>query len=231
MKRCPQCNTVFEDGMIYCKEDGTTLVNEPLPLPSDFTPEDNNAEERTVIRNEPFTVNIPPPQIPEQQPPINQVQPPVNPYSPQVKMPEANRGCFKYSMFLLIGLILGGGIALGIVGFGFYYMKDSVVENRDSNIEEASEKTPANKSDETLDDKHSKESSSADASILNGRIIKSGAILRSLPNSNADKIDTLPTDDRIEILQRKSSTSRWYEVECEHGSHGWIDGNSIEFTE
>ncbi len=235
MKRCPQCNTVFENEMIYCKEDGTTLINEPLPLPSDFTPdENNNDEERTVIRNESFTVDIPPPQMSDRQspPPMNRTQSPVNPYPPQMSPPETNRGCYKYSIFLLIGLILGGGIALGIVGFGYYYMQNSTAENQNSSIEKTAENNSVGNSDATPDDKHSeKNADAAAAGNLNGRIIKNNAILRASPSSSASRIDTLPFDDRIEIIDRKSLSSKWYEIECEHGSRGWIDGYSIEFAE
>lgn len=240
MKRCPQCNTVFEAAMLYCKEDGTPLVNEALPMPSDFSSENGEGEQETIVRNHPITVEIPHKTIPEPQPTIPQ-QPQVNPYAPnhanysQPVPPAKNRGCLKYTLILLIGLVIGGGIVLAILGIGFAYMNQSANTDPNSNAAKTVEKTPVSESKNNSVDantnKHSKPNSQINDAKLNGRIIKDAANLRSNASSRAKKIDTLPLNDRIEIVQRKSSTSKWYEIECEHGSRGWIDGYSIEFTE
>lgn len=241
MKRCPQCNTVFEDEKIFCTEDGTSLVAEAFAMPSDFSPEDQGGEQETVIRNQPINIDISNPNIPPPEQPQTIQQPLVNPYAPnpgnfsaQVP-PKPNRGCLKYSLFLVTGLLIGGGIVLGIMGIGFVYMNTSADRNRNSNIEETAQNTLTNdtkdNSNKQSTSKHSATNTNADEAKLNGRVIKSQAILRSSPSSGARIIDRLPGDDRIEIVQRKSSTSRWYQVECEHGSSGWVDGYSIEFTE
>jgi hypothetical protein len=240
MKRCPQCNSVYEDEKIYCLEDGTSLVNEAFTLPSDFSPEDQSGEQETVIRNPPLVFDISNQNIPTQQPQTQHLpKPPVNPYAPNQgnfsgQVPsKPNRGCLKYSLFLLIGLLIGGGIVLGIMSIGFVYMNNSANENKNSNISETAQNTASNRStdDKQTTGTHSEKNVNADQTKLNGRVIRNRAVLRSSPSSSAGIIDRLPKDDRIEIVQRKSSTSRWYQVECEHGSKGWIDGYSIEYTQ
>lgn len=231
MKRCPQCNSVFEDEMIFCKQDGTLLGQDGFSLPSDFLPNaETETEQETVLRYQPINIDIEKPNIPQQPQPIEQPQ--VNPYIPNhgnfppPSSPKQNRGCLKYSVFLLIGLIIGGGIVLAILGFGYFYLNKSSnanVANNNTNI-------ATNQNTKTSDNKHSQPNPNVDEKSLNGRIIRANAILRSTPNSNSKRVDTLPKNDRIEIIQRRSSTSKWYEIECEHGSRGWIDGYTIEFT-
>ena len=53
MKVCPQCSSVFGDDFLYCSNDGSVLVEENLPLPTE------DAEAETVIRRrEPIIVDF-----------------------------------------------------------------------------------------------------------------------------------------------------------------------------
>ncbi len=243
MKRCPQCNSVFEDEKIFCTEDGKPLVAETFSMPSDNSPEDHDDEQETILRYKPvdiaFSDSAPPQDQPH--PETNQTPPQVNPYAPNhanfsdKASPKESRGCLTYGFILLIGLFLGGTVVLGVFGLGYYYMNSISNQNEDSKIAEKTEKTPKTEtkktSKKTPPAKHTEKNTDIDASKLNGQIIKSRSVLRSLPNSKSKRIDSLPRNDRIQILRRKNSTSKWYEVECEHGSKGWIDGYSIKFTE
>lgn len=229
MKRCPQCNSVFEDEKAFCTEDGTALVVETFSLPSDFVPEDNDDDEQeTILRYKPEGFEISNPSIPE--------QPEVNPYAPShANTPEPqkpNRGCFKYGLILGIGSIIGGGLVLAMLGIGYVYLNSQTNGNGNANRKRTIESTPTEKPKPTpqSEKSHTKRNKNADEQKLNGRVIKSRAILRSSPDSGAKRVDRLPRNDRLEIIKRKSKTSKWYQVECEHGSRGWVDGYSIEFT-
>ncbi len=245
MKRCPQCNTVFEDEMTYCKEDGTPLVNDSMSLPSDFVPEDHDDDEQeTVLRHTPINFDISNPSVPPNQPQTSQSmpqQPQVNPYAPNhgnsipPTPPKSNRGCLKYSLFLFIGLLLGGGAVLVIMGVGFVYMNVSSNNNRPPKIEKVEKRKSENNSNRNTrrrsSKKHSEPNTEVDDSKLNGRIIRNRASLKSTPRYRSRTIDRLPKNDRIEIIRRRTPTSSWYEVRCEHGSRGWISGYAIEFTD
>ena len=71
---------------------------------------------------------------------------------------------------------------------------------------------------------------SADDEEFNGRVIASNAYVRASPSRNSDETDVLPVDDRINIERRENENSPWYFVTCEHGTSGWMHGNTIEFT-
>ena len=242
MKKCPQCNSVFEDDMRYCKEDGTTLVDEAFSMPSDFTPEDHDdGEQETVMRYKPINFDFPSPSSPPKQPQIQPAQQPqANSYAqnqnniPPQTPSKSGGGCLKYSLILMLGLLIGGGIALGMVVVGYFYLNNASNENPDTNKNIIVKNTPTteqNNNSKKSGNKHSKSNEDVDESKLNGRVIKRRASLRSSPSRSGRRIDRLPKNDRLEIIKRKSSTSKWYQVECEHGSRGWIDGYSIEFTE
>lgn len=243
MKKCPQCNSVFEDEKTFCTNDGSKLVLEELSLPSDFMPEDHDdGEQETVMRYKPINVDISDPKIPQQKPQAEPTpQPQVNQYAPNhSNLPpqtpaKPKGGCIKYSIILLIGLLIGGGIALGVVGVGYIYLNNLPNENQNTNknqnVNNNSSKNKNSNSNKKLKNKHSERNAKIEESKLNGRVIKRLGVLRSSPNNKARRIDRLPKNDRLEIIKRKSATSRWYQVECEHGSRGWIDGYSIEFTQ
>lgn len=240
MKRCPQCNRVFEDDKVFCTQDGSSLVNEAFSLPSDFAPEDfDDDEQQTIIRKPQKRIDISKPKV-APQPDLPQIQPEVSQYAPDhnsipPKTSPQKSGCLKYSIILFVGLLIGSAIALGFVGASYYYLYDKTTgENRNSSVSEnnnSKAKSTANdEPTETASGDHSKPNKNANESKLNGQIIKSNAALRSTPDNQAKRLDTLPRKDRIEIIKRKSSSSKWYQIECEHGSKGWIDGYSIKFT-
>ena len=241
MKRCPQCNSVFEDDKAFCPKDGISLVNDTFSLPSDFAPEDfdDDDEQQTIIRLPQKRIKTskpkiaPQPELPKVQAEVNEYAPIHDNISPQTP-PKESGGCLKYSIILILGLLIGGGIVLGFVAASYYYFYNDVTKGSQT-LEESTDK-----SDENTDNKdsekivagdHSKPNPSANESKLNGQIIKKTATLRSKPDSQAQRVDTLPKNDRIEIIKRRSSTSKWYQVKCEHGSKGWIDGYLIKFTE
>ena len=66
---------------------------------------------------------------------------------------------------------------------------------------------------------------------FNGRVIMLNAYVRSAPSKSANKVDILPMDDRINIERRENANSPWYYVTCEHGTSGWMHGDTIEFTQ
>ncbi len=242
MKRCPQCNTVFEDELQFCKEDGSPLIEEKLPLPSDFSPVNRDeGEQETVIRHQPISFDISSSDnVPQRTQPTEE-PPQVNPYVPDhgnfppPHPPKQSRSCLKYAIFLVIGLIIGGGVVLAIMGVGFFYMNNVSDANQNPEIaahtENANQNTEKTRAKKSSNDRHSEPNLEADTAKLNGRIIKNRAVLRSSPSGRARRVDVLPNNDRIAIINRKSSSSKWYQIECEHGSRGWIDGYSIEFTE
>ncbi len=233
--------------MLYCKQDGTPLIAEVFSLPSDFVSDEKDSDEgeqATVLRNQPIHFDISNPKIPDKQtkrqtqvptaqPQVNQYAPTHGNIPPQVNS-KPNRGCLKYTLILLVGLLIGGGIVLALLGFGYFYMNSHAKDDLNVNTETTVEKTPAKRTDNNsvkkTTDKHSEKNSDVNESSLNGQIIRNSATLRSSPASSGKRIERLPKNDRIEIIKRKSSNSKWYEIECEHGSRGWIDGNLIEFT-
>ena len=54
MKRCPQCNKVYENDVSYCLDDGSGLVTETFVLPS----EGSDFEAETIIRHDPIVVDL-----------------------------------------------------------------------------------------------------------------------------------------------------------------------------
>jgi len=75
-----------------------------------------------------------------------------------------------------------------------------------------------------------KKQSESDDKKYNGRVITLNAYVRSAPDQFAPEVDVLPLDDRLIIGKRASANSPWYRVTCEHGTKGWIHGNTVEFT-
>jgi len=70
----------------------------------------------------------------------------------------------------------------------------------------------------------------ADAEEFNGRVIARNAYVRASPSKSAAQIDVLPLNDRINIERREDESSPWFYVSCEHGTKGWMHGDTIEFT-
>jgi len=219
---------VFDDTLDYCTNDGTPLLEETFILPSENSPVD--AEEITVIRHEPITIDIPNPNLPIA--PTEQLNSPPIP-SVETVVIEKRRNTGKYLLFLVLGLILGGGLVLAAVLFGVY-----LYQNRTPPSETTANRTAPTNSAQTpriaptpitASAKHEKRTDESDDDF-NGRVITLNAYVRSSPNRNARETDVLPIDDRLNIADRENENSPWYRVTCEHGTTGWMHGNTIEFT-
>ncbi len=228
MKRCPQCNSVFDDSLDYCTNDGTNLIKETFVLPSQASQIDT--EEATVIRQEPITIDIPNNNAPAPTEQLNYRIPPTETIIPVVVEKPRNTG--KYLLFLVLGLVLGGLSVLAAVLFSIYLFQENppptVNQNSSVNSAQTPKPTPT-PTPVTASAKHEKRTDDADADF-NGRVITLNAYIRSSPNRSAKEIDVLPIDDRLEIEERENENSPWYQVTCEHGTSGWMHGNTIEYT-
>lgn len=229
MKRCPQCNSVFDDTLIYCTNDGMPLTQEIFVLPSESSPID--AEEETVIHHNPINVNIPNTPAPTEQ--FNYQIPPTANVVPVII--EKPRNTWKNLLFLILGLILGGGLVLAAVIFGVFLYQNktsqtTVITNRNPPINSTQNtKSSPTATPITASAKHENRTDESDDKF-NGRVITLNAYVRSSPNRNSKETDVLPIDDRLNIEERENENSPWYRVTCEHGTNGWMHGNTIEFT-
>jgi hypothetical protein len=207
MKRCPQCNSVFDDRQDFCANDGSALIDEHFVLPSEASA--NDTEEETVVRHEPIRIEIPNTVLPAEAP-ENQLPP-----TPQVipVIIEKKRNPVSYFLVLMIGSILGGVLVLGILAFLLF-------QNRNSNPERPVENVqlPASK--------HAERNPTRNDAEFNGFVLSEAANIRSSPGSAV--LDSLPKNDRLEILERDNA---WYRVVCEHGIAGWMHGNTIRFND
>ena len=227
MKKCPQCNSVFDDSLVYCTNDGMPLIEETFVLPSEASPPD--AEEITVIRQEPITIDIPNNSAPAPTEQFNYQVPPAETIIPVVIEKRRNTG--KYVLFLVVGLVLGGGAVLAAVLFAVYLSQNNSPQAANP-IKENTAQTPKitpTATPVTASAKHEKRTDSSDDEF-DGRVISQNAYVRSSPSRNAKEIDVLPVGDRLEIEERENENSPWYRVTCEHGTSGWMHGNTIEYT-
>jgi hypothetical protein len=229
MKKCPQCNSVFDDSLVYCTNDGTPLVEETFVLPSEASPIDAE-EEITVVHHDPITIDIPgnsPPAPTEQ---FNYQTPPVETVIPIVIEKRRNTG--KYLLFLVVGLVLGGGLVLAALLFAVYLSQNNSPTTTTNTTNQNSAPTPKvtpTPTPVTASAKHEKRTAEADDEF-NGRVISKNAYVRASPSRNAKEIDVLPIDDRLKIEEREDENSPWFRVTCEHGTTGWMHGNTIEYT-
>ena len=225
MKTCPQCNRVFDDSLDYCTEDGTPLAQETFVLPSEVTPLD--AEEETVVRGEPITIDIPNQNAPAPTEQFNYQAPAV-----ETVVIEKRRNMSKYVLFMVLGLVLGGSLVLAAVLFSMYFFQNKPpanTVNRNSQINSTTTPKPTTTTTPiTASAKHEKRTD-ADDDEFNGRVITLNAYMRSSPSRSAQEIDVLPIDDRLHIEERENENSPWYRVTCEHGTAGWMHGNTIEY--
>lgn len=225
MKKCPQCNSVFDDVLTYCANDGTELIEENLILPSDSSPVDD--EEDTLINRDSIVIKIPETELPTEEfstnlPPTEQVVPIVI---------EKQRNTGKNLLFLIAGLIIGGGLVLATLGFVWFISQknaEQTNENRPANTE-SNRETIAAETPQTASAKHENRTDETDDEF-NGRVISLNAYIRSAPDRDSGETDILPVNDRLNIIRRENENSPWYYVACEHGTSGWIHGNTIEFT-
>jgi hypothetical protein len=225
MKKCPQCNSVFGDDLIYCSNDGEVLVEENLSLPSEF----DDGETDTIIRRDPIVVNFgesaKPTEAFENIQHIPQTQPII------IEQKSVSR---NYAIFLILGLLIGGVLVLAtLLAAKYIYrpnetqtdVQNSANENQNTEI-----KGRGNEVNTLADNLHQKKVESKPDEDFNGRVIVVNAYVRSAPDLSAKQIDILPIDDRITIERRENPNSPWYYVICEHGTSGWMHGNTIEFT-
>lgn len=227
MKRCPQCNNVYEDDVQYCLNDGAGLVKQTFALPSDA----DDFEAETVIRHDPIIVDLSAGQIPPE--PIIYRNPPV-----ETVIVEKGAKRKNPAMFLILGLILGGGLVLAtlLLARSFYQndnsntveINETVESNSNESIKISPVETPLDI--ENSSQKHETRTSADDAEF-NGRVIAINAYIRTSPSRSSDETDVLPVDDRTNIERRENENSPWYYVICEHGTSGWMHGNTIEFTQ
>jgi hypothetical protein len=231
MKRCPQCNNLFPDETQYCLNDGQVLISEVLPLPSELSVDD---EEITIIRHEPIVVDLSAANAPVTEIPAYQVQPPIERVPVTVK---SNFG--KYFGFLIIGLLLGGGLVLAtlFITGNFYRNNDAGNAGTASNLN--SNQTRGNSEPKNADSPASKQVTAKPEHLektgvgddeFNGRVITLNAYVRSSPSRASPELDILPIDDRLTITSRDNPNSPWFHVVCEHGASGWMHGNTIEYT-
>lgn len=233
MKRCPQCNNLYPDETQYCLSDGEPLISERLPLPSELSADD---EEVTIIRHEPIVVDLAAGNEPITEVLPYQIQPPVETIRVKTK---SNFG--KYLAFMIIGLLLGGGLVLATLFFArnFYQNNDAgntrTVSNANSNSNQTrSGIEPKNTDSPTpsptpVNPEHQERTSDSDDEF-NGRVITPNAYVRSSPSRTSPELDVLPIDDRLTITARDNPNSPWFHVVCEHGTSGWMHGNTIEYT-
>lgn len=224
MKKCPQCNSLYTDDTQYCLNDGEILISEVLPLPSEI----NDDEEITIVRTEPIVVDLsatdaetlqyqaPPPNVPA-----------------KTKSSSKN-----YIVFLIIGLLLGGGLVLATLFLAEKFYRNNEANNTNSAMINSNQ--PQNNNDMkntdsqvnkqvTASAKHQEKTADSDEEF-NGRVITLNAYIRSSPSRNSSEIDVLPIDDRLTITARDNPNSPWFHVVCEHGTSGWMHGNTIEYT-
>ncbi len=225
---------VYGDEVVYCLNDGAAVIEETFPPPR----ADDSIEEETVIRHEPIIVDLGANAEP-QNPTIYQV----SPASENVVVIPAKRVSpnKNYLIFLIIGLVLGGSLVLGTLLLSKTFFQNensnSVATNKAENsmkvisvAENQNKNVNVNTVSEMPTSKHDKQSETKEDEDFNGRVISLNARVRSSPSAESSAVDTLPMNDRINIIKRENPNSPWYEVECEHGTSGWMHGNTIEFT-
>ncbi|HEX8370424.1 MAG TPA: SH3 domain-containing protein [Pyrinomonadaceae bacterium] len=233
MKRCPQCNNLYPDETQYCLNDGQLLISERLPLPSELSVDD---EEVTVIRHEPIVVDLSAAAANE---PKTETLPYQNP-PPVEKIPVRTKSNFgKYLVFLITGLLLGGGLVLATLFLSRSFYQNNAAANTKTtanvnanrtvgNIEPKPTDSPADKQ-LTAKPEHQERTDVGDDEF-NGRVITLNAYVRSSPSRTSPELDILPIDDRLTITTRDNPNSPWFHVVCEHGTSGWMHGNTIEYT-
>lgn len=240
MKICPQCSTAYKDEILFCLSDGTKLIEQPnLPENAPEIYEDSD----TIIRNEPIVIDFGQPKN-ESEPimiDFSDVETVVHPPGqvedlPQVTIiekPVEPKG--NYALFLVIGLFVGGGLVLLTLFLAKnFFDGDAANTNANAAIERAAAPNSAvNSPAQTIENaaaKHEKPNPSAAAAALNGSVIAVNAYVRALPDRDAAQIDVLPIGDRLKIERRENDGSPWYQVTCEHGTTGWMHGNTIAFN-
>jgi len=229
MKKCPQCNTVYGDEVAFCLKDGAALIEETFSLPSTS----DSIEEETVIRHEPIIVDFGASAETLRQ---TTYQVPPTPENITIIPVKTTSNTGRYALFFTLGLLIGGGLVLATI-----LLSRTIYQNENTNLVKTSqaeksaktiptaESKNENKVNETISSKHDEATSTSDEDF-NGRVIVTNARVRSSPSADSSAVETLPMNDRLSIISRENPNSPWYEIECEHGTSGWMHGNTIEFT-
>jgi len=192
MKRCPQCNNLYPEETLYCLGDGQVLISERLPLPSELSVD--NDEEATIIRHEPIVVDLSAAKEPKTEVlPQQQRTPYQIPPSAVVveRIPVRTKSNFgKYLVFLITGLLLGGGLVLAtlfLTGRNYNRQNNAAnagtASNANSNQTRASNGEPKNsaspaKTPLPINPEHQQRTDVSDDEF-NGRVITSNAYVRS----------------------------------------------------
>lgn len=225
MKKCPKCNFVFEDDKRFCPNDGTELIAEQFPLPSEVSQTED--EEQTVVRVRPIPADESARSDPVRQPSVSRY----SRLDPQIRKATGRekRGCLLKSLILIVVVAFGVVVTTGLIAGGYFYFTSSVLEQQP--VKKPSS-PPKRTAPVTLDPNvHAERNLGADESTLNARVIVSNAAVRSAAGKSSKQIAVLPRGDRLRIIERRSPVSAWYRVECEHGIEGWMHGNSIEYVD
>lgn len=236
MKVCPQCNSVFGNDFVYCSNDGSVLTQENLSLPTD---EDIEAE--TVIRRkgEPIVVDFNEPSRTQAET-VEMNYGNLPPTQNAIVVERKSNSKF-YALFLIVGLLLGGGLVLATLLASKIInrpaentnvtVQTKPNENKASPTPENTNTERDNEVDKVANEIHTLKDPSKTDEDFNGRVIVENANVRSAPGNNATQVDILPNGDRLTIERRAGAGSPWYYVVCEHGVSGWMHGNTIEFTD
>lgn len=233
MRVCPQCRSAFDNDFVYCSNDGSILVEENLSLPT----ESDDAEAETVIRRKsepPIIVELKEPSATQAETVEVSYAAPLPTQTPVIVEKTSNSKF--YALFLIVGLLLGGGLVLATLLAAGIINRPTVANVAVQMNENKSRKTENKMAesdtevDKLADELHQKRTAQTDGDF-NGRVIAQNAYVRSSPRSSSNQVDILPVDDRIRIERRENENSPWYFVTCEHGTGGWMHGNTIEFTD
>lgn len=254
MKRCPQCNSLYENSVRFCLNDGTPLIQQTEETAASPTAADYEEPETVISRNynrseEPIVINFGQPETKAE--PImidfSDVETVVHPPKQAEELPQVTviekpaARTNNYVLFLVIGLFVGGGLVLLtlLLARSFFGGANANSNNiapanqsvtTSGNTSAGNSAQNANQAIQTAAARHEKPNPSADVSVLNGKVIAVNAYVRALPSKDSAEIDVLPIGDRLEIKDRENPTSPWYQVVCEHGTTGWMHGNTIAFN-
>lgn len=149
---------------------------------------------------------------PEQETLVNKKPVFIPPPPIPVRETKNGSGFGKSFLFLVVGLILGGVVVLGILFAIISNMKKSDTANTNANVQSFD------------NSKHREPNKTRKDSEFNGFVQTENANLRSAPNSSV--ADVLPQNDRVEMLERDG---KWYRIICEHGSAGWMHGDTLDW--
>jgi len=233
MKKCPQCNTVYGNQIAFCLKDGAALIEETFSQPST----NDSIEEETVVRHEPIIVDF---GASEESSVQTTYQVPPPPENIIVIPAKTTSSTGKYALFFTLGLLIGGSLVWATILLSrTLYQNENTNPVKTNQTEKPVKTIPTavnkaenkneNKVSETVSGKHVETTSASDEDF-NGRVIATNARVRSSPSADSSAVETLPINDRLKIIKRGNPNSPWYEIECEHGTSGWMHGNTIEFT-